>query len=100
MNHLRACFFGSFFLLLDFWECLNLCQRVAIGSFLKNQSKWKVAGGKQVYRSSDGERLYQYDSLHCEVEVYNKRGKHLGALDSETGVFKKGPVKGRKIDVK
>jgi len=42
--------------------------------------------------------LFTWDSLHGEIEVFNKRGKHLGAMDP-FGKFIKSAVKGRKIDV-
>jgi hypothetical protein len=43
--------------------------------------------------------LYTWDSLHGEIEVFNKRGKHLGAIDAIHGKLIKDPVRGRKIDV-
>jgi len=50
------------------------------------------------WRSTDGKRLYTWDSLHGEIEVFNSRGKHLGVKDPD-GLFIKEAVKGRKIDV-
>ena len=61
---------------------------VAIGA-VKGVKRW---------RSKDGKRLYTWDALHGEIEVFNARGRHLGALDPQ-GKFKKDAVKGRKIDV-
>jgi hypothetical protein len=55
--------------------------------------------GQKRWRSADGERIYTWDSLHGEIEVYNKRGKHLGALDGVSGQFIKDAVRGRKIDI-
>lgn len=57
---------------------------------------WK---GKNRWRSQDGKRIYTWDSLHGEFEVFDERGWHLGALDATTGQFIKLPVKGRWIDV-
>ncbi len=54
--------------------------------------------GRKRWRSDNG-WLYEWDALHGEIEVYNKRGKHLGVMDYETGQLVKPPVKGRKIDV-
>ena len=34
-----------------------------------------------------------------EIEVYNKRGKHLGVVHAVTGEWIKDAVKGRAIDV-
>lgn len=55
--------------------------------------------GARRWRSYDGERLYEWDSLHGEVEVYNKRGRHLGVLDPVTGELIKPAIRGKKIDV-
>lgn len=52
--------------------------------------------GRRRYR--DGERIYEWDELHGEMEAYNPRGRHLGALNPE-GVLTKPAVKGRRIDV-
>jgi Cytotoxic len=41
----------------------------------------------------------QWDELHGEIEAYNKRGKHLGALDAVTGDMIKDADPGRSIDV-
>jgi len=55
--------------------------------------------GEKLWRSADGDRLYTWDSLHGEVEVFNKRGRHLGAADAMTGRLIKDAVRGRRIDV-
>ena len=55
--------------------------------------------GARRWRSHAGKRLYTWDALHGEVEVFNARGKHLGALDPITGDWVKGAVPGRRIDV-
>jgi hypothetical protein len=55
--------------------------------------------GEQRWRSPDRERYYTWDALHQEVEVWNKRGRHLGALDPVTGVLIKPAREGRRIDV-
>ncbi|HXA40009.1 MAG TPA: colicin E3/pyocin S6 family cytotoxin [Phenylobacterium sp.] len=55
--------------------------------------------GRRRWRSHGGRRLYEWDSLHGEVEVYNGRGEHLGALDPVTGDPVKNAVPGRTIDV-
>ncbi|WP_071837646.1 colicin E3/pyocin S6 family cytotoxin [Hymenobacter norwichensis] len=56
-----------------------------------------VINGKKRWRSDSG-RLYEWDSLHGEIEVYNRRGKHIAVYDPE-GNYKKDAVNGRKIDV-
>lgn len=54
--------------------------------------------GKRRWRSQDMMRFYEWDAFHGEIEVYDSRGNHLGVLNPQ-GDFKKGPIKGRKIDV-
>ncbi|MEJ6401874.1 RHS repeat-associated core domain-containing protein [Yoonia sp. 2307UL14-13] len=57
-----------------------------------------VRGGP--YRSSgSGRRLkyYKWDYLHyCEIEVFDRNGRHLGAVDGHTGRQIKPPVPGRR----
>jgi hypothetical protein len=60
--------------------------------------KHKVIKGKQVWISLEGDRLYTWDSLHGEIEVYNRKGKHLGSLESKSGKTIKSAIKGRSID--
>jgi hypothetical protein len=67
-------------------------------SFLRTCESLGAVNGKKRWRSLDSTRLYEWDSLHGEIEVYNKRGDHLGVLDSD-GVFIKNAIKGRTIDV-
>jgi hypothetical protein len=56
-------------------------------------------GGRTRWRSTDGKRIYEWDGLHGELEVYNDRGRHLGVLDPITGNQIKEAERGRKIDV-
>ena len=67
-------------------------------SFLDGCDLIGAVNGKKRWRSKDFKRLYTWDSLHGEIEVYNKRGMHLAVLDPQ-GNFIKDAVKGRKIDV-
>lgn len=68
--------------------------------YLDNLAVWKTVGGQKVWRNDDGSRLFTWDSLHGEIEVFNARGLHLGVLDAVTGRLIKPAVKGRKIYVK
>jgi hypothetical protein len=54
-------------------------------------------GGERRWRSHDGRRLYTWDALHGEVEVFNSRGKHLGALDPKTGILISPPSPGGRL---
>ncbi|MCW7469598.1 colicin E3/pyocin S6 family cytotoxin [Leptospira kanakyensis] len=67
--------------------------------FLHTQKQIGVVSGRKTWSNEDGSRLYQWDSLHGEVEVYNKRGQHLG-VQNVSGFFIKEQIKGRRIDVK
>lgn len=67
--------------------------------YLDNCESLGAFNGQKRWRSPEGDRLYTWDSLHGEIEVFNKRGRHLGAIDSVHGNLIKDPVKGRKIDV-
>ncbi|HXH45291.1 MAG TPA: colicin E3/pyocin S6 family cytotoxin [Bradyrhizobium sp.] len=55
--------------------------------------------GEKRWRSPDGKRLYTWDGRHGEIEVFTKRGKHLGAIDAVSGEWIKDAVHGRTIDV-
>lgn len=66
--------------------------------FLEQQERVS-RGGEQRWRAVDGDRLYTWDDTHQEVEVFNKRGRHLGAADPITGELIKAARKGRTIDV-
>jgi Cytotoxic len=59
----------------------------------------KTINGERRWRNTARNRIYTWDSLHGEIEVYNTRGVHLGVLDSLSGLPVKAAVKGRRIDV-
>lgn len=47
---------------------------------------------------TDGEKFYEWDYTHNDIEVYDKRGRHLGSMDPISGDMYKLPVSGRKIE--
>ena len=51
----------------------------------KKRSRWKDKKGK----------IYEWDSQHGAVEIYDKQGKHLGEFDPDTGEMTKPPKSGR-----
>lgn len=67
-------------------------------SFLDLCESLGMKYGSRRWRSKDGKRLYTWDSLHGEIEVFDKRGIHLAVYDPQ-GRYKSGKIKGRKIDV-
>jgi RHS repeat-associated protein len=55
-------------------------------------------GGKRVrWKDSDG-IIYEWDSRHGTVEKYNKKGRHLGEFDPNTGEELKGPIPNRWVE--
>ena len=54
--------------------------------------------GRKRWRSHKPDRIYEWDSMHGEIEVYSRRGQHFGVMNPQ-GIMYKGPVKGRKINV-
>ena len=67
--------------------------------FLDQCESLGAIDGEKRWRSPDGKRLYTWDSLHGEIEVFDARGYHIGALDPVTGTYLKDAKKGRRIDV-
>jgi len=68
-------------------------------SFFDKCIRLKTINGERRWGNDDGTRIYTWDSLHGEIEVYNSRGTHLGVVDALTGLPTKAAVKGRRIDV-
>lgn len=44
-------------------------------------------------------RFWTYDGLHCELEVFNSRGRHLGAANVYTGELIKPARRERRLNV-
>ena len=44
-------------------------------------------------------KYYEWDHTHNDIEVYDRKGNHLGSMDPTTGEMYKPAVPGRKIDV-
>lgn len=65
--------------------------------FLDQFEFFKVIDGRKVYRSKD--RYFSWDELHGEIEVFDRRGFHLGALDAQRGTKIKDAKKGRRLHV-
>lgn len=65
--------------------------------FLKKQKRVKWKGLRWV--SEDGALIYEWDSLHGEIEVYNRRGRIVAILHPDGHVSSKNIKAGRTIDV-
>lgn len=50
-------------------------------------------------RNEKGDRYYEWDYTHGDIEMYNDRGEHLGSIDGITGEQIKPAIKGRKIKI-
>ena len=83
------------------WEKNNYMVQIPkpTPSFLDMCDKLKVQGHQQVWSSEDRTRYYTWDSLHGEIEGFDKRGWHLGAFHAQSGEQTKEAVRGRKINV-
>ena len=46
----------------------------------------------------DKGHIYEWDSLHGELEKYNKRGIHQGVVDPNTGEQIEPPKNDRKVE--
>jgi hypothetical protein len=67
---------------------------------VKVDFKTRVQGGGGVrrrWKDSKG-RIYEWDSQHGAVEMYDKQGKHLGEFDPVTGEQTKPASPGRKVE--
>jgi hypothetical protein len=59
--------------------------------------RFGVRDGRQVWRNDETSRDSTWDSLHGEVEVFDKQGWHLGALHPQTGDLLKEAEKTRRL---
>jgi hypothetical protein len=62
--------------------------------FLHDLAKLPTRGGERRWRDDSGHRIYTWDAMHGEVEVFNSRGKHIGVADPVSGETIKPAVKG------
>jgi hypothetical protein len=70
----------------------------AKGRFVEELEPTKAKGRRKRWLGFKGQ-IYEEDTQHGELEKYNRRGKHKGAVDPDTGEIIKKPVKGRCIEV-
>lgn len=66
----------------------------ARGKFIETLTPTKAKTQRKRWHGGKGQ-IYEEDTQHGELEKYNRRGKHKGSVDPETGEITKGPVKGR-----
>jgi hypothetical protein len=70
-----------------------------LSGYLDSQVPCGAPNGRKRWRNERGDRYYEWDSVHGHIEVYSKRGRHLGVLDAVTGKTIGDAVPGRRIDV-
>jgi hypothetical protein len=68
-------------------------------SFLDECVSIGFKNGEKRWRSRNGKRIYTWDGLHGEIEIFNNRGEHLGVADPITGCAIKPARPGRTISV-
>jgi hypothetical protein len=66
----------------------------AEGPFVDSLKRAKSRTQRRRWTGSKGQ-IYEEDTQHGELEKSNKRGRHEGSVDPETGELIKGPVKSR-----
>lgn len=54
--------------------------------FLDGMQKYIMFHGHQVYKN--GDKYYCWDKFHGEIEVFNKRGRHIMVLDPTGALIK------------
>jgi hypothetical protein len=57
----------------------------AFPNAVQTKPKTRAKSGGLLKRWKDAEFIYEWDTLHGRVEKYDKKGKHLGEFDCETG---------------
>jgi hypothetical protein len=60
---------------------------------------WTGLRGYSGRTKTDGDRYYEWDFTHGDIEVYNSRGEHLGSMHAVSGEMIKPAVRGRTIDL-
>ncbi len=62
--------------------------------------KTVVQGGRGLRKrwKDDEGKIYEWDSRHGAIEVYDNTGKHIGEFDFETGEQRKSAVAGRTVE--
>jgi hypothetical protein len=71
---------------------------LAFPSAVQKKPKTRARGGGLLKRWKDDEFIYEWDTLHGKVEKYNKKGRHLGEFDPETGEKTKEASPNRRIE--
>lgn len=57
----------------------------AFPNAVRRKPKTRTKDGGLLKRWKDEDFIYEWDTLHGKVEKYDKKGRHLGEFDHETG---------------
>lgn len=78
-----------------------MTEQIPDDSFLRRLDLFGVRDGRRVWREGTGghARYYTWDRLHGEVEVFNGRGRHLGAAEALSGRIIKKARKDRRLNL-
>lgn len=69
----------------------------AEGEFVEGLKRGKPKNRRRRWHGHKGQ-MYEEDTQHGDLEKYNRRGKHKGSVDPESGEIIKPPVRGRTTD--
>ena len=68
---------------------------IPYGAFVATLERIRPKGGRKRWRDLLG-NIYEWDSRHCELERYDRQGRHNGVIDPETGRKIRPKVPGRR----
>lgn len=69
---------------------------IACGAYVATLRKAFRKGFRRRWTDENG-NIYEWDSRHSELERYNRRGRHTGVIDPETGERIRPSIPGRRI---
>jgi hypothetical protein len=62
-----------------------------------NTVRVKPKGGRYQWKDKEG-LIYESDSRHGTVEIYDRLGRHIGEFGHETGALRKRADRGRTVE--
>ncbi|MFF4415067.1 DNRLRE domain-containing protein [Streptosporangium sp. NPDC001559] len=82
------------------WLIVNAESKRAEKANPGNSPTWKSLKPYRGKTKTDGKgKYYEWDYTHGDIEVYDKKGRHLGSADPVEGKIYKPAVSGRKISL-
>jgi len=65
---------------------------------VKRKTPVEGGGGLRKRWKDDNGKIYEWDSRHGAVEVYDSAGRHLGEYNPDTGEQLKAAIAGRAVE--